>query len=310
VRELFNTHADASRGYRLSIRKPMPDFDLIALIAPPPTFEKDKREAQIWSSFVRRNESILLKVLALRRDNFSGGIALSAINLPEGIHVSESVIPENQNAAWLSISATDKAPEWIGRIQIVGKAKSGTQEIEHFAIGTTINWDVPDYNNESVRSRLTQELMVATSTDTTPLSIEPKQTTRQVAQASTASIPVHLARFGEFKQAIKMRAYIDTQTDPLKEWQVDAASADTTFELDVKAAKLSPGLHQLFFLGQTSGKIRRVRAEEVAALEAEAKKDESKKKEIDGRLQLRDVTASFSSAIIKIFVNPAPTASK
>jgi hypothetical protein len=310
VRDLFNTHADGRRSYRVSIRKPAPNFDLIALIAPPPTFEKDKREAQVWSSLVRRNDSILLKVLALRRDNFSGEIALGATNLPEGVHLSESVIPEGQNTAWISITAADKTPEWAGRIQIVGKGKSGTQEIEHIASATTVIWDVPDYNNESVRSRLTQELMVATTTDTTPLSIEPKQTTWQVAQASTTSIPVHLGRSPEFKQVIKMRAYLDNQTDPLKEWQVDGAAGDTTFELDVKTAKLSPGLHQLFFLGQTSGKIRRVRVEEVAALEAESKKDESKKKEIEGRLQLRDVTATFSSPIVKVFVNSAATASK
>lgn len=310
VRDLFKRHPDSRLTYRLSIRKPAPDFDLIALVTPPPTFEKDKRDAQIWSSFIRRNETILLKVLALRRDDFSGEITLSAAGLPAGVHVSETVIPEGQNAGWLSISADDKAPEWAGKIELMGRAKIGTEQVEHPALGMTVLWDVGDYNNEAVRSRLTQELMLASSTESSPLALEPKQARWQVEQASSVSIPVHLARSAEFKQPVKIRAYLDHQTEPLKEWQVDAGASDTSFELDVKAGKLSTGPHQIFFLGQTSGKIRRVRADELAAFEAEAKKDETKRKEIEAKLQLRDVTAIFSSPVITILVNPATTASK
>jgi hypothetical protein len=315
LRDLFNIRADPRRSYRLSIRPETPDFDLIALIAPPPTFEKDKREAQIWSSSLRRNETILIKVVAVRRDNFSGEISLRVDGLPEGLQASESVISEGQTAAWLSITSNDKTMETAAPIQIIGKAKSGARELERSAHPTSVLWDVPDYNNESVRSRLTQQLILSAITEPTPLTVEPKQTSWQVPQATTLSIPIHFSRSADFKQPLKLRAYLDNQNDPFKEWQIDGNTSDSTFDLDVKAAKLSNGQHQLFFLAQTSGKIRRVRADEVAALEAEAKqaeskKDEAKKKEIDSRVQLRDVTAIFSSPIVKIFVNPAPTASK
>jgi hypothetical protein len=315
LRDLFNIRADSRRAYRLSIRHETPDFDLFALIAPPPTFEKDKREAQIWSPSLRRNETILIKVVAVRRDNFGGEISLRVDGLPAGLQASESVIPEGQNAAWLSITANDKTVETAAPIQIIGRAKSGAREIERSVHATSVLWDVPDYNNESVRSRLTQELVLASTTELTPLSIEPKQTSWQVPQATTLSIPVHFTRSGDFKQPIKLRAYLDNQNDPLKEWQIEGNTSDSTFDLDVKAAKLSNGPHQLFFLAQSSGKIRRVHADEVAALEAEAKqaetkKDEAKKKEIESRIQLRDVNAIFSSPIVKVFVNPAPTASK
>jgi hypothetical protein len=79
LRDLFNIRADPRRSYRLSIRRETPDFDLIALMAPPPTFEKDKREAQIWSSFLRRNDSILIKVLAVRRDNFAAKLLCASM---------------------------------------------------------------------------------------------------------------------------------------------------------------------------------------------------------------------------------------
>src|SRR5205823_4886622 len=155
--------------YRLSIRREAADFRLIALMVPPPTFENDKREAHLWSPFLRRNDTLLLKILALRRDNFAGPIELHVAGLPVEAHASESVIAEGQNAGWLSISASDKISEWHGQIQIIGK--SGDGKITRRARAATVQWNVADYNNEGVQSRLTQELMLATTADPTPFKI-------------------------------------------------------------------------------------------------------------------------------------------
>ncbi len=310
VRDLFNTHPDARRSYQLIVRREDPGFDLVALVLPHPDFNKDNRQAQIWSTFVRRGETTLLKVLALRRDGFNGEINLRVEGLPAGLQASDSSIAEGQNAGWLSITADAKASDWTGPIRIVGKGKSGTNTVEQAARSASIVWDIPDYNNESVRSRLQLDSTLAASTDTAPFAIELKQASWQIPQLSTQAIPLHLARSAEFKQAVKIRAYVDLQNDPVKEWQVDAAAADTNFDLDLKQAKLSTGPHLLYFLSQTGGKIRRVRADEVPALEAAAKQDESQRKRIEERLQWRDVSGTFSSPVVKIFINPAPTAAK
>jgi hypothetical protein len=246
----------------------------------------------------------------LRHDNFSGPISLRVDGLPVGVQASDTIIPESQNVAWLSITANEKMTEWAGAIQIIGKGKAGTREIERSAKSVTVLWDVPDYNNEAIHSRLAQELMLATTSDASALSLEPKQLSWEVPQGSSIAIPLHLLRSADFKQAVRLRAYVDAQNEPLKEWQIEGSANESSFDLNLKDSKLGPGPHQLFFLAQTSGKMRRVRTDEVAALEAEAKKNDSRKKEIEERLKLRDVNGIFNSPMIRIFVNPPQTASK
>jgi hypothetical protein len=303
VRDLFNKHADPSRVYRLSIRREAADFRLVALVMPPPTFENDKREAHVWSAFLRRNDTLLMKVLALRRDNFSGPIELQVTGLPDGARASESLIAEGQNAAWLSITTSDKIADWHGPIQIVGKSKEG--KIVRAARGATVEWNVPDYNNEAIQSRLMQELMLATSLDQSPFRIEPEQPGFQTASDSAVSISLRIARSDEFKKSVKFRAYVDAQDNPIKEWEADGPAVETKLELNAKQAKLGVGPHQLHVFAQTSGRIRKVRPEEISSLEAELKKAaDERKKQIEERLKLHDVSAIFCSPVFGLNVTP------
>jgi len=281
-------------------------------VAPPPTFEKDKREAQIWSSFLRRNDTILVKIIALRRDNFNGEIALQVDALPTSVTASESVIPEGQNSSWLSLSTSDKAADWTGEIKIIGKAKVGSSEVTRRAHTATVMWDVPDYNNESVHARLAQQMMLAVSSDPAPFRIELTNAVWQASQAASLSIPMRFVRAPEFKQSVKLRAYIDTQNDPIKEWDADGQAVQTSFELELKQSKLATGSHQLFILAQTRGQIRRIRPDEIPAIESveKATKDDAEKKRLQERLRLHDVTATFSSPVQKLMINPAATAAK
>jgi len=50
VRDLFNiSQADPRLVYRLSIRKETPDFRLVAVAQPPPSPNKDAKEALLWT---------------------------------------------------------------------------------------------------------------------------------------------------------------------------------------------------------------------------------------------------------------------
>ncbi len=327
IRDLFHHTPDPSRTYRLSIRRENPDFALVALVDALPTFEKDKREVHVWSSFLRRNDSIIVKVIALRRDNFNGAIALTVAGLPAETRASESVIREGQNSAWLSISAGEKTADWRGGIQIIGKANAGTNELVRTARAATPTWEVPDYNNEPAESRLVQDLEIAVGTEATPVRVEPGELIFQGSTAANVQIPIKLVRSSDFKEVVKLRAFVDSQDNPVKEWDADAAAAETKFDLDIKAAKLAPGPHQLYVLANTKGKMRRVRPEEVAGFEtakaaadAEQKRADAKPeqkaaatalfKELDERLKVRDVAAIFTSPVFKLIVNAPPTAAK
>jgi len=276
ARDLFNQRPDPSRIYRLAIRREAPDFRLIALVEPPPTFEKDKREAKLWSSLIRRGETIAIKVLVVRRDNFSGEISLQAGDLPSGVLAPEVIVPAGQNAAWVTITGSDNLTDWQGPIRVIGKARTGSPAGFRVARAATVLWDVGDYNNEKVEARVTQETLLAARPEPVPFHIEPAQAEWPLA-AETVPISIRLVRAPEFKEPVKLRAYFDAQGSPFKEWDVDGQAAQTSVDVDPKQAKLSAGPHQLLILAQTKGKMRRVRVEEVPALETAAKAADEQK---------------------------------
>src|SRR5438477_10306403 len=84
--DLFNRYESNPRFvYRLSLRKETPDFRLVALPQAPPPANKDAKEATLWTPLLRRGETLLIKVVAFRRDSFNGEIQLSANGLPRGV---------------------------------------------------------------------------------------------------------------------------------------------------------------------------------------------------------------------------------
>ena len=170
VRDLFNrTLSEAGRNYRLVIRKETPDFELLAIPQEGPP-KKDSREVHVWSSVLRRGETIPIKVIALRQDGFQGEISIKASDLPAGVSSSELVIPSDKSSGILLLTAAETATNWAGSVAIVGNSK-------HVAKAATVIWNIPDYNNEPVRSRLADNFMVAVCDDTAPITIAARSTT-------------------------------------------------------------------------------------------------------------------------------------
>src|SRR5207244_12889417 len=69
----------------------------------PPPLNKDAKEATLWTPLLRRGETVPIKVLAFRRDNFDGEIQTSVKGLPRGVtfggrseeHTSELQSPDH-----------------------------------------------------------------------------------------------------------------------------------------------------------------------------------------------------------------------
>src|SRR5207248_1567830 len=114
VRDLFNTsQADPRLVYRLSIRKAAPDFRLVAVAQPPPSPNKDAKEALLWTPLLRRGETMPIKVMAFRRDNFNGDIELKIENLPPGVTCNEAKIEKDKSTAMLMLTAAENAAGWV-----------------------------------------------------------------------------------------------------------------------------------------------------------------------------------------------------
>ena len=117
----------------------------------------------LWTPLLRRGETMPIKVMAFRRDNFNGDIELKVENLPAGVTCNEAKIEKDKSSALLMLTAAENAAGWVGPVKIVGKAKIGEAEVAREARGATVNWTVTDYNIDAIQSRLTRDFVLAVS---------------------------------------------------------------------------------------------------------------------------------------------------
>lgn len=303
LQDLFGLgQSNPSHAYRLSLRRESPDFRLAVLAPAPAPAKKDAREAHFWSGFLRQGETIPLKVLALRRDNFNGEIQLGIEGLPEGVSVSETRIDAGKNSALLLLTASNHLPARVSTmpVRIFGKAvPAANQEIVREARGGTVVWNVPDFNLEPVQSRLTRGMVLAVSgEETAPISITAAETDapapsskekkskteggalgshhpgiREAKPGAKVRIPLRVARHGDFTETLKLKVTGIPALEAMKEFEVDAKTTNAVLELDLAQYKVPPGLHTFYLLAQTKGKYRNnpeaAEAAKLAAKEAE-----------------------------------------
>jgi hypothetical protein len=292
VRDLFNqSQPNAALVYRLAIREESPGFHLVALAPAPPSTEKDKREVRIWTPFLRRGEAVPIRVLAFREDGFNGEIEVTVEDLPKGVTVAPVKIPAGQAGTILMLRAGETAGDWSGALRVIGRARIGKEDVIREARGGGVTWNVDDYNNEAVVSRVQRDFTFASSAEESPFSVEPAEDkTWEGTSGAKVQIPLKLVRRGEFNDGVKLRAVWPGQSDPLAEWDIDGKAATSSLELDLAKAKLPVGIHQLHLIAYTKGKYRRLRPEEVKAAEAAAKTAE------ESRQQAGKAVAEFKAA--------------
>ena len=259
VRDLFNgAQPDPRLVYRLSIRKETPDFRLVAAPQPPPSPNKEAKEAVLWTPLLRRGETLPIKVMAFRRDNFSGDIELKVENLPAGVTANEARIEKDKNSTMLLLTAAEEAASWVGPLRITGKSKIGESEAVREARGATVNWSVPDYNVDAIQSRLSRDLVLALSgVETSPISIETSEKKpSEVAEGTRLKIPLKVIRRADFNGNLKLKAVGLSALDKLKEIEVDGKATNATVEIDLAEHKMAPGQYSFYLQTQTPGKYR------------------------------------------------------
>jgi len=276
VRDLFNrTESNPRHVYRFSLRKETPDFRLVALPQAPAPTKKDSKELLRWTTLLRRGETIPIKVLAFRRDGFSGEIALSGEGLPPGVSAANTRIDSGRNSGTLLLTATDATTQWSGVVRIVGKARIGDTAIVREARGGTVSWNVGDYNTEAVPSRLTCDFAIAVcGEESAPISIlAAENRIWETTSSGKLKVPLTIVRRGEFSENLKLKAAGLSALDSLKELEVDGKATNATLEIDVAQNKVPAGTHTFYLQTQAKGKYSNhpegAKLAEAAAKEAE-----------------------------------------
>ena len=142
--------------YRLAIRKPQPDFHVVAIPG-----------GSTESLMLRKGGRDVVRVTAYRQDGFTGEILVSVTGLPEGVTTQEITIGPGNNHGTLVLSATDAAPMGVGTLQIVAKAMvNGAELVRPARYGAALvpfQFNQPNANVPSVPSRLVERLQICVS---------------------------------------------------------------------------------------------------------------------------------------------------
>lgn len=304
LRDLFNTADDnGSRVYRLSIRKPEPDFRLIAMpIASTSAGGNSQSETAITSTILRRGATGILRVVLLRMDGFDEPVQIEVQDLPKGVHCSGTTIPANDNAGTLFLTADDDAAAWTGTVKVTGSAKVGDAQRSRDAYPAEVafgyvsgggggNLTDPPY------TRLTTDLALAVDgQDREPIALRAGADTYESPAVGTLKIPIKIVRRGDGKPALRIRPVGLTGVSNNKEMKVDAGSDAQSLELEVPMQKLKPGTYTFAFVAQASVKYTGERADAGDGKKAGKQKGQGPK----------ETPSTFYSPSITLTVTPAP----
>lgn len=199
------SHAGALAPYRLGIRKARPGFRLIAV--------QDKnwqegRNAMPGVTRVNAGGTNFIRILALRDDGFEGPIELAVRGLPTGVYAPPISIWGPNDEGYLVISAASHAQDWMGDVEITGKASLEGMEVSVTALAGTLVWSAQDPTKNRTRSRQTTRFPLQVSSEPAGLVLQVDETKIwRVELKKTLDLPVTLTKQGEVKGPFKVTPY-------------------------------------------------------------------------------------------------------
>ena len=209
-------------GYRLRISPPRPDFDL--RIVPS-------------SVTARGGSSVPLTVYAVRRDGFSGEIALALKGAPQGCALSGGRIPSGQDQVRVTLTIPPSPSEEFFRLSLEGRATIAGREVSHPVVPADELMQAFAYRHLVPA----QELVVAVSGGT-PLRSVPSivgQLPLQIPAGGTARVGIALAPQAMMKQ-LRLELSEPPEGIEIQGISPSGRGLDIVFRAD--AAKVKPGL--------------------------------------------------------------------
>ena len=195
VRDLYYQQRGEPRfRYRLSIRRPRPDFRLVAV----PT-----HDIHPDSTVVGRGGRAWLDVLAHRADGFDGPIRVEVAGLPPGVSCEPIVIGPGQGTAPLVFRAEGEAPIGHSDLKIAGTATIDGQEVVRAARGGGLTW--PTVNTPGI-ARMADSIPLAV-VESPPFVVSATTETLDVAPGAKLPVAVKVDRAGDWSEAVQLSGF-------------------------------------------------------------------------------------------------------
>ncbi|MBU6173250.1 MAG: hypothetical protein KGQ60_05565 [Planctomycetes bacterium] len=252
LRDAFNTTEKSPRlPYRLVVRRPGPDFELIAVPDQGPRNRPLPTSVSLLPPTLRRGGVTSIRVFVERLDDFAGNIDLMADGLPEGVQCLGATLGPGDECASLTLYAAENAKPWAGAIRVLGKAIQDGREITRIAQGVTPIWSVKDIRQDLFRARRTDAIGLAVIDEEAPILLEPMQADIEVGMKDTISIKMKVIRRGGYDQIVNVRPFVlgDQEKSVRSDHVIPKDASEVTWELDLAKFDTQPGKHSFVFHG-------------------------------------------------------------
>jgi hypothetical protein len=254
--------------YVLEVRRPVPDFEVVALLAHPNRADANRQQLATLSLPV--GGALPIDILVVRKDGFSADVTVTAEGLPAGVTAPPLSIPARANRGTLVLTAAEGSAPAAGTFRIEAKVRSGDTDLVRVARPATLRWNVDNANQPQVL-RMVREIPLAVIPDAAPLSVaEQDRAVRETARGGKVSVPLALVRRPGAKGAVSLTAAGLPGELKVAEVKIEEAATAASAEIDVDP-KLPPGQYQIVLRGVAKTAFAR-NPEAAARLKADAER--------------------------------------
>lgn len=205
-----DARGDARLSYRVSIRKPQPDYSLVVFDSFPSADGKAPPTSGAIS--LRKGGSYELPVYAYRRDGHNDAIEIAAVNLPAGLSARPSVIGPGQTTARIVITAAPDAPELLAPVSLQGRSGPADAALIREARTATLVHDA--LNGLPRTARLSDSLIAGVMKDEQPFSVVVDIAAADYSQDQQLLIPVRIVKRNGFDGKVDFAFYnVPGETD-------------------------------------------------------------------------------------------------
>jgi hypothetical protein len=230
VRDLyFQQRGEPRFTYRLSVRRPRPDFRVIAV----PT-----HDTQPDATVVGRGGKHWMDVLVFREDGFDEPITVEATGLPPGVTCVPVVIGPGKTSAPLVFEAALDAVLGPATIRVVGKAKVGDVMAERVARSGGLTW--PTVNTPGI-ARMGDSIVLSVGA-IRPFAVTATPAKTSVAPGEKLSIAIKIERAADWSEPIQLAGF-DMPTNATMALVNVAKGATTATAEVVLPMNLRPGTY-------------------------------------------------------------------
>ena len=195
VRDLyFQQRGEPRFTYRLSVRRPTPDFRLVVV----PT-----HDTQPDATVVGRGGKHWMDVLVFRDDGFDEPIHITATNLPPGVTCVPVVIGPGKTSAPLVFEAAAHAAIGHAAIRVLGKATIGEVEAVRVARGGGLTWQT---TNTPGIARMGDSIVLSVR-ETRPFAVTATPAKTTVAPGDKLSITIKIDRAADWSEPVQLAGY-------------------------------------------------------------------------------------------------------